>query len=434
MQTIMESKTQLNDAWVSAFNAYSTLQSDNLASLRKAAIDKLKVTRFPNRRDEDWRYSDFTRALNQGFSSEAISPLQNFERSKFEIKNLDGYVLVTVNGKYEPTFSDTIPNLHVSSLQDAAEENWIKKDLDALTGENSNAFTLVNTAFAEAGLVLKCSKNSKIDKPINVIHIATRRERPSMVNTQVFVYAEQSAEITIDETFVTIGEGEPVFRNNLVRGGAKENGRIAYRSIQNEAAQDFHHSNTHFWQERSSFIDHVRIDLGGLQVRNNLDVTHLDENVETHFAGLYFAQNKQRIDNQTFLDHAFPHGESNEIYKGIIMDSATTSFNGKVIVRQDAQKTNAYQQNDNLIIGDKAVANAKPQLEIFADDVKCSHGATIGKMDEGPLFYLLSRGITKGQAISMLQRGFLLEVLERVKSEAIREHVENLLEQKFVSI
>jgi Fe-S cluster assembly protein SufD len=148
-------------------------------------------------------------------------------------------------------------------------------------------------------------------------------------------------------------------------------------------------------------------------------------------AGLFFARGRQRVDNQTFLDHAFPHGESNELYKGIVMDRAVSSFNGKVLVRPDAQKTNAFQQNDNLIIGTKAEANAKPQLEIFADDVKCSHGATIGQMDEGPLFYLMARGIDKGTALGMLQRGFLLEVLETIKSEAVRSYVEQLLMSKF---
>lgn len=405
-----------------------------LVEFRERAIERLASTPFPTRRDEDWRYSDFTRVLSQDLSTaDTMAPA--FDRSDFEIPDLPAYVLVTVDGTYRPEFSDEVTGVTIATLEAAIEKEphayWLDRTVAELHGSTSNAFVALNAAFAKGSLFIHVPKAYRVDKPIHVIHLATRTAHRRMVCSQVFVVASTSAEVIVDETFATIGSGEPIFRNHLVRGGAASNSILKYRSIQNEAQSDAHLSNASFEQQSASVIDHVRVDLGGGQVRNNLDVVHKAAGLETHLAGAFFARGRQRIDNQTFLDHAFPHGESNELYKGIVMERGVTSFNGKVIVRPDAQKTNAFQQNDNLVIGKRAEANAKPQLEIFADDVKCSHGATIGQLDEAPLFYLKARGIPSGQALAMLHRGFLLEVLDRVDNGAVRDYVEVLLQAKF---
>ena len=407
---------------------------DRLVDFRRAAIYALGETPFPTRRDEDWRYSDFTRALNADWSfADALAP--DFDRADFEIFDFEGYVLVTVDGAFRPEFSDDIPGLTVGTIEQHIGKEpyafWLDRVVSSLHAPDANAFVKLNAAFAKTGLFIACERNQRIDKSIHVIHLATRTSQPRFVQSQVMAMLAGGAQLTIDETFATLGEGEAIFRNHIVRGGIASNARLAYRSIQTEARTDYHHSNAHFDQQRDSFLDHARVDFGGAQVRNNLQVDHKAESLETYLAGMFFARGRQVIDNQTFIDHAFPHGESNELYKGIVMDRAVTSFNGKVMVRPDAQKTNAFQQNDNLVIGTKAEANAKPQLEIFADDVKCSHGATIGQMDEEPLYYLMARGIDRGRALSMLQRGFLLGVIERIESDAIRAHVETLLEAKF---
>lgn len=406
-----------------------------LVEFREEAIARLASTPFPTRRDEDWRYSDFTRLLSQELSTkDVLAP--EVDRAAFEIPGLEAYVLVTVDGAFRADLSDEVPApVTVATVEAAIEQEphayWLDRTVAELHSETSNAFVALNAAFAKTSLFVHVPKDHRLDRPIHVIHLATRTSVRRMVCSQVFVVASTSAEVTVDETFGVIGEGAPLFRNHLVRGGAASNSRVKYRSIQNEALTDAHLSNASFEQQGASLVDHVRVDLGGEQVRNNLDVVHKAAGLETHMAGAFFARGRQRIDNQTFLDHAFPHGESNELYKGIVMERGVTSFNGKVIVRPDAQKTNAFQQNDNLVIGKRAEANAKPQLEIYADDVKCSHGATIGQLDEAPLFYLKARGIPQGQALAMLHRGFLLEVLERVDSGAVREYVEALLQAKF---
>ncbi len=440
MTTITMQMPRLSEEhpWLRGFAERPDLQlgSPRLAGFRQSAIDRLGVQPFPTRRDEDWRYADFTRVLAQPWSTETMAN-KAFDRSDFEIPDFDCYVLVTLDGSYDPELSDRVPGLTVTTVDEVFEEEpyayWLDRTISDLHAESSNAFVALNAAFAKNSLFLVLPKGVKLEKPLHIIHLAQRGLEQRMVCGQVCVMLGAGAELTVNETFHTIGEGAPIFRNHLVRGGLSSQARLKYCSLQNEALTDYHLSNANFDQQAASHLDHVRVDLGGAQVRNNLDVVHKAAGLETYMAGAYFARGTRRIDNQTFLDHAFPNGQSNELYKGIVMDRAVTSFNGKVIVRPDAQKTNAYQQNDNLVIGSKAEANAKPQLEIFADDVKCSHGATIGQLDEGPVFYLNARGIPRAQALAMLHRGFLLEVLERVDAVAVRAYVEDLLHQKFAA-
>ena len=425
-----------NQRWLEAFGRRPDLSAgpNRLVAFRRAALERLALTPFPTRRDEDWQYSDFTRALRDDYDlGDALAP--DFERERFEIDGFDGYVLVTVDGVYDPERSDDVPGVTVGTVEELLSRVpfafWLDRTLAALHAESANAFVALNAAFGKGSLVLAGSRDAKPDRPIHVIHVATRTPRRRMVCSQVLVMLPEGAELTVDETFETVGEGEPIFRNHLVRAGLAADARLHFRSVQDEDEADYHVSNTAVTQRRGSLLDHVRADLGGAQVRNNLDVEHEADGLTTKLAGLYIANRRQRIDNQTFIDHAFPHGESQELYKGIVMDRAETAFNGKVLVRPDAQKTNAFQQNDNLVIGDRAEANAKPQLEIFADDVKCSHGATIGQLDESPVYYLRARGIPRGEAIAMLQRGFVLEVLDAIESEAVREYVERLALAKF---
>ena len=425
-----------NKRWLEAFDRRPDLSAgpNRLVAFRRAALERLALTPFPTRRDEDWQYSDFTRALREDYGlDDALAP--DFARERFEIDGFGGYVLVTVDGVFDRERSDTIPGLTVGTVEQLLAEEpyafWLDRTLAALHAESANAFVALNAAFSKGSLVLAGNQDAKLDRPIHVIHVATRGPQRRMVCSQVFVMLPSAAEVTVDETFETIGEGQSIFRNHLVRAGLATNAHLHYRSVQNEGDADFHVSNTAATQRSGSLFDHVRADLGGAQVRNNLDVEHEADGLTTKLAGLYIANRRQRIDNQTFIDHAYPHGESRELYKGIVMERAETAFNGKVLVRPDAQKTNAFQQNDNLVIGERAVANAKPQLEIFADDVKCSHGATIGQLDESPVYYLRARGIPRGEAIAMLQRGFVLEVLEAIKSEAVRNYVERLALAKF---
>ncbi len=425
-----------NRRWVKSFAARpDLLQAPNrLVEFRQEAILQLGQTPFPTRRDEDWRYSDFTRLLTADYVlTDALSP--NFEREAFEIPELDATVLVTVDGCFRPELSDCANDVTIGNIETYFEEEphafWLDRTLSELHAPHANAFTKLNAAFAKTGLYLAVSKNHRAAKPIHIIHLASRLSSPRMACSQVMIMLAQGAELSVTETFATLGEGEPIFRNHLVRGGLSSQARLDFHSIQDEKVEDAHLSNASFNQQKATRLDHARVDLGGMQVRNNLDVEHKAAGLETHLAGLYFASGTQRMDNQTFIDHAFPHGESNELYKGIVMDRAVTSFNGKVMVRPNAQKTNAFQQNDNLVVGKRAVANAKPQLEIFADDVKCSHGATIGQLDEEPLFYLMARGIDRGTGLGMLQRGFLLEVLDTIKLPAVRDYVERLVMQKF---
>ncbi len=428
-----------NQRWLDAFAARTDLRDapTRLLEFREQAVARLSGVAFPTRRDEDWRYSDFTRALNADWRLNQVNtPEVSLE--KLRASKLGGYFLVTIDGEFRPELSDDVPGLTVGTLEEYLETEphayWLDRTVAELHAESSNAFVAVNAAFAKHSLYLGAGRGTRIEQPVHIHHLATRSTERRMLAGQVFVMLPSGAELTVIETFGTLAEGEAVFRNHVVRAGLGSNAHLRYRSVQAERETDLFVGHTAAEQQGGSNFDHLQVDLGGQQVRHNLNVEHKAAGLETNLNGLFLAGGQQRYDNQTFIDHAFPHGESHELYKGIVTGGAVTSFNGKVMVRPDAQKTNAFQQNDNLVIGDKAEANAKPQLEIFADDVKCSHGATIGQLDTEPLFYLRARGLPEAQAIELLQRGFLLEVLEKIEEEALRAHVEELLQTKFKAV
>jgi len=224
------------------------------------------------------------------------------------------------------------------------------------------------------------------------------------------------------------GYGEKVYLNNIVTEVyADEYSIVDLYKIQNEDANSFHIEKVQGYQKKNSIFNHYNISFGGKIVRNDINSVLDDENVETHYYGLYLGSGKQHIDNHTFMDHAKPNCMSNELYKGILDDESRGVFNGKIIVRQDAQKTNAYQQNKTVLLSKKAIIDTKPQLEIFADDVKCSHGATIGHLDEESEFYIRSRGVPQELAKSMLIRAFANDVIETIKIDELKEQMNHLI-------
>ena len=285
---------------------------------------------------------------------------------------------------------------------------------------------------ARHGLFIHVAKNAVIEKPVYLIHLAAPGETPTFSSYLNIAIAEQSSEASFIEGLFELPGAEGTYFNNLVnRFRVKPNAHIHHYRLQQEGREGFLISNADVEQDGDSTFSSYAIDLGGRLVRNNLVTTLNNPGTGTNFYGVYFAKGEQHIDNHTFIDHAVPHCISNELYKGILTDKAHGVFNGKVMVRRDAQKTNAFQQNSSLVLSDKAQMDSKPQLEIFADDVRCSHGATIGQLDESAVFYLRSRGLSDDQARFMLQQAFLEEVIEFMKLEPVRAFAEQLILEKF---
>jgi Fe-S cluster assembly protein SufD len=243
---------------------------------------------------------------------------------------------------------------------------------------------------------------------------------------RTLVHIAEGAQVQITETYATLGQSA-AFTNQVIEVVVEKDAMVEYYKIQNDSAQASQVSTTHFRQTGKSYVHAVTVSLDGDIVRNNLNIVLEADNAEAHLYGLYFLQGKTHVDNHTVVDNVRPNCLSNELYKGIISDHGSAVFNGKIFVQQVAQKTNAYQSNKNILLSENASVNTKPQLEIFADDVKCSHGCTVGQLDEEGMFYLQSRGISEKIARSLLVHAFAVDILEHIKPVPLRNYIDQLI-------
>lgn len=415
-------------------------QKENPAhQIRQKAIDRLKDLVFPTRRDEEYKYTSVTRIVTQDYDLNPSTDIDAAVVNQFRVPDLDATTLVFINGQYRDDLSDSdaMPEgLRMQTIDEAMQDEALKPFVDDLltsaAGQGQDPFVVMNAAFAKKGYFLHVPKNTVVEKPLHFLYINTGQEQPFLYSPQNMVLVESNAQATLIETFNTTAPDSAVYFGNLFnRMIVRENAHVHHYKIQRESLEAFQMNNTEVYQYQDSTYSNYTIDLGGRIVRNNLHTIHRGQNVTSNMYGSFYGRRNQHIDNHTFIDHAIPHCQSNELYKGILTDKARGVFNGKVMVRKDAQKTNAFQQNSSLVLSDKAVMDSKPQLEIFADDVKCSHGATIGQLDEDSVFYLRSRGLTDAKARETLQNAFLLEVLEFMPHEAMRNYAAAQINSKF---
>lgn len=416
--------------------------NEPLPSLQRLAMERLVKTPFPTRRDEDWKYTATTRILAPAYAPGKGVELASEHVTAANIVCLDAYILVFVNGEFSAKHSQMYglpPEMTLWPIKDALKDDRFRPTIEAQLYKEEdttqNAFEYLNMAFGNAGHFIHVPKNVVVEKPIHFLYITETEDQAVFTHPQIVISLERNAELTIIEHYTgDVKKDQAYFTNVANRFHLAENANLKHYRIQDESVQAFHVNNTRVRQQRTSTYSGYLVDLGARIVRNNLGAVLKDQATQTNFYGMYFGRGEQHIDNQTFIDHAFPHCESNELYKGIVNDKASAVFNGKVLVRKDAQKTNAYQQNSSLVLSPKAVVDSKPQLEIFADDVKCSHGATIGQLDESSVFYLRSRGLSDAQARSLLQHAFLKEVLEFMPEEKVINASEELISEKFKQI
>ena len=405
-----------------------------LHQFRRAAMKRLDTLSFPTRRDEEWKYTPITRLLKPSYADgpgiQASEPVWQKEL------NFQDAVHIAVTNGIAKIPAGLEKGLSILNIEDAFNDGrfkpMIQRWMSHWSTEETDPFIVLNAALSRGGLFVHVESNCIINKPLHFHHFAAPIEDPISMHPQLFVLAGNNSELTIIESFSRDAKNRNLatLQNVVNRLKLGQNAKIRHIKIQNEGEEGFHINNTRAEQERDSVYSHYTAEIGGRIVRNNLHAIHQRQGVHTDFYGMSLASGQQHIDNHTFIDHAIPNCTSNELYKNIITESGTGVFNGKVIVRQDAQKTNAYQQNSNLVLSDKAVMDSKPQLEIFADDVTCSHGATIGQLDETAVFYLRSRGLSEKAARQLLQFAFLGEVIANIPIEFSRNAIENLVSRK----
>ncbi len=405
--------------------------SDYVSELRKEAFEKFESEGFPTVKNEDWKYTNVFKLLNRPYEIEYSADGVNIDPNVGQIPELDAYRLININGKYIDNPADVIQEegITILPIQEAYSQESFVKNFAQHAPQDGSTFVSVNTALATSGLFLHVAKNIQISKPIHIIHVAHGSEEVFGQTRNLFV-GEEGAEIEIIESFVSSeNAGEKLF-NNVTEISLAENAKMQHYYLQTSDSEAKYISHTEIYQKRYSLYNNYNCNFPGASfVRHDINVRLDDEDVESHLYGITLTNENQFVDTHSIMDHMKPNCESYEWYKNITQDTSTAVFNGKIFVREDAQKTNAFQQNNNMLMGEKSAVYSKPQLEIFADDVKCSHGCTIGQLDDEALFYLRARGIGEEKASTILVQAFAYDVTTRFSSEIVRNYVEKLIEK-----
>ncbi|MCR6638904.1 MAG: Fe-S cluster assembly protein SufD [Sporocytophaga sp.] len=402
---------------VKTFNENSKKLSPAQSDVRKDAISAFQKQGFPGRKHEEWKYTNLAPVLGRDYLIEDTTTLNKKDIDGLLLSSMEANHLVFVNGNYNKELSSVNAEEPIV-ISDLSQAGDINEYLTASSITLNDSLTELNTALAN-GVVITVKKGKVVNKPIIIHFVGDGRKGNIFANTRNIFILEENAQATFIENYSTIGSNAH-FSNNITQIVVKKDAFATYYKIQNDAQSD-HVGTTQVYQPEKSNFAATTITLDGGIIRNNLNIRLSSEYSEASMVGLYMVKGNTHIDNHTLVDHAKANCYSNELYKGLLDDKSTGVFNGKIYVRQDAQKTNAFQSNKNILLSKDATMNTKPQLEIFADDVKCSHGATTGMMDEEPLFYLRSRGISEKKAKALLMHAFAADILEYIKLEPLKE-------------
>ena len=395
-----------------------------LKHLRANAIAQFEQLGFPTTRHEEWKYTNVAPLLKQDFSIPQTSA--NVDIEAFTYPESQTSQLVFVNGIYAPKLSNVsaIPaGVTIANLQ-AANQKVISEYFAAQASYETDAFTALNTAFASDGAFILIPRGTIIETPIHLLFVSTTQ---TISHPRTLIVAEEGAIATIIESYVAPSDDEIYFTNAVTEVITKADANLTHYRLQAESTKAFHIATTAVQQESKSTYASYAISIGGEIARHDLNVKLDGEHIESTIDGLYVGTGKQHIDNHTTMDHAHPHCNSFQLYKGILDEKARAVFNGKVFVREGAMLTDAKQLNKNLLLSKDAHVDTKPQLEIFADDVKCSHGATVGQLEEDELFYLRSRGLKTETARALLTFGFAEDVISKIKIVSVRKQLDEIV-------
>lgn len=400
------------------------------ASLIDKAKLVLDVLDFPTTRNEAWKYTRVAKIKNASFKIDATHHLEANSVQKLCIPDLQGSVLVFVNGFYQAALSTIIPEtgLEVSPLSEAVSKDWISSEAGSKTALEDQFFNAMNTRYASDGVAIRIAKKAQIEQTVQCLFISTGSSVYSGIRNVICAEDFSSAHIVLN--FQSL-EAKNCFSHSVTEIEAGINSQLTVDKIQVEADTNFCLAAENITQQKDSAFTINTVTLDGGLVRNDLTIAVAGQNSETNLSGAYILKGKQHVDNHTTVDHLVAHCNSNELYKGVIDQEATAVFNGKVFVRKDAQKINAFQSNGNVLLSDSAAINSKPELEIYADDVKCSHGSTTGQLDEEAIFYLRARGLSEKSARALMVNAFVGDVLDKIESEAVRAYLDKVLFEKF---
>ncbi len=420
-------------------NSLNGQKSSPIHNIRKKAAQNLEHIAFPTLRSEEYKYTQISSLVKSVLNLPKNQTLADNNMIPQDLNSLDGYKIVFYNGCFQKELSNLdndSEGILILTTENAYEideyKTILERSFSKVTEEHKDVFAQLSLAFQNSYFI-HVPKNTDLQKPIQIIHLYDDKAEETLYSPVFYVHADKGSRVRILESFFG-SESEntsKILSVPLFYFVTQQNSEVRYYKLQNlNLHQSMVHS-TFAHQHRDSTFTSFTFDIGGKMVRNNLQAIHHGENVTTNLYGVTIAKGEQHIDNQTLIDHAVPHCQSNEWYKAILDDKARGVFNGQVMVRPDAQKTNAFQQNNTILLSQDARMDSKPQLEIYADDVKCSHGATIGQMDEDAVFYLKSRGLTDNDARKLLQLAFLQEITQLICQENIKDILYDRIAIKF---
>jgi len=414
------------------FNQIEQLKS-TLSSERTEALSQFLAAGFPTKKDEEYKYTDLSEAVNKQYS---LVPKQEFHITKEQLDQLHlgeehFDFIVFVNGKFQKALSKiSVENAEFLTLNNAFSSNkdLVEKYFNQIKPKNT-AFTALNDALYSDGFFLFVPKNTVIEKPIHLFYISENQDENVFYTTRNLLIVEEGAKVEVIESHHNFDETY-TFTNSVTEIFVGKNAKADWHKLQNDSQTTYLVDSTFAKQERDSLATVNTFAFGGKLVRNNLDFIHTGENINSFMNGITIIGNEQLVDHHTAVHHNEPNCESYQNYKGVFKDKAHGVFNGKVFVNKIAQKTNAYQQNNNILLSEGATIDTKPQLEIFADDVKCSHGCTVGQLNDEALFYLRARGISKKEAQALLLYAFANDAMENIDIEPLKLKVAKLLAEK----
>lgn len=436
-------KTGIDDRsefFTSQYEANKSLIKEQSTALlnrdRTEAMSRFRKSGLPGKKNENYKYTNIEQLFQDDIKL-SLTPnsikLELTEVFKCDVPDLETHVILLLNGFYHDREN---PILHLDngviagSLAEASRQypDLVEKYYGQIANNQSEEMVALNSAFAQDGFFFYVPKGTVVEKPVQIINIGLWEEDLMIQQRNLFILEENSSSriIICDHTlspwkFITNAVSE-IF--------AAKSASFEYINMQNENNSSSHISSNFIRQEASSHVAHNSISLHGGLIRNNVYVTLNGEGADNNSYGLYLADRNQHVDNFTFIDHAVPNCTSSQLYKGVLDDEATGAFNGRILVRKDAQQTRAYQSNNNILLTDKAKMNTKPQLEIYADDVKCSHGATVGQLDEDALFYMRSRGIGYKEARLLMMYAFVDEIISKIQVAPLHDRISDLVNRR----
>ncbi len=429
----------LEDQFLSGFEKWLNDRyagSNTLKDIKQAASDRFLTLGLPQRKSEAYKYTPITKMIEKNFDLDKVENTSSLSKSECEARfyaDDEANHLVFINGTFVTEYSRIVSadsQLTIEVLDEHALEKYpeLKENLGQVNGSQVDAFAALNLAYFDKGLFIKAAKNAN-NQNTYLYHFIENKENQTVVFPRVFIHGATGSKTRVYEK--TFFEGQSNSLNiSIVESIVESNAEIRYSKLQNYDISSYAVEGIYAHQSKDSRFYTNTFTFRGALIRNNIYINIDAENCEGHMNGLYQLSGKSHVDSNTSVDHLKAHSYSNELYKGILDENSRGVFNGKIYVRPDAQKTNAFQSNNNILLSDSATINTKPQLEIWADDVQCSHGCTTGQLDEDAIFYLQARGVNKPQAKALLLNAFAKEALNELQNDLVKEEIEEIILNK----